>query len=266
MTRLIVLAFALLLPAASLAAPQPGCTTAKEYITALEFLRNEKALKLPEAQARKLASEVAQGCTGAANRFIRISRLLMGSGLTSPDALKIGRDFASRTERETDTFLFVFKTAFLENQLDLDLGASVSLAKSLTLEFEGDIHAVRNDFTTVLDYCLGRDKLDLPRPRCAKLASDIARAGQASGGGVARPFVEALQLLRSHPGPNLSTGDALKIAQDLVKYGPEAPRNFTQGYRYATAETGLNLPRNEAIAFARELAAKSLADEKSKTK
>ncbi|MCM2279207.1 MAG: hypothetical protein NDJ89_14115 [Oligoflexia bacterium] len=263
------LALSLLMASAASAAPATpptDCSSAKEYITAHEYLRQEKDLQVPEADARKLALHIAAGCTGSANRFIRVSRLLIGSGLSSSDALKLGQDFAARSEAETETFLTVFKRAFLKEQLDLDIGASVRLAKSLTLEFEGDQAAVKNDFETVLDFCTRTDSLNLPRPQCGVFAAEIARAGQEWGGSVARPFLDAMQFLRANPGPNLSSGDALKLARELVKHGPLAPANFTQGYRYASAESGLNLARNEAVAFARELASKSRPLKKSEAK
>lgn len=235
-----------------------GCTATREYITALEYLRQDKNLSVAEAQARKIASDVALGCTGAADRFIRVTRTLNASGLSGADAAKTGLSFTPRTDREVETFVAVFRRAFLKEGLDLDLLSSMRLARSLTTEFEGDILAVRDDFETLLDYCLDEGKLGLPRPRCGSFAADLARKGQNYSGGVSRPFIRAFEFLVGAKGtgnnPEMTRDQALELAQAAIASGPDGADNFIQGYRYATSPKGLDLPRNDALAFARKMA------------
>lgn len=243
---------------------ETGCTTSREFITALEFLKKNQEIKLPEDQLRNTALAVSRGCTGAAQRFIRVSQLLAGAGLSGKDALQAGLEFASRTDRETETFIAIFQKGFLAEHLDLSVGASLSLARSLSTEFEGDVLAVRDDFETLLDYCIQAQHLDLPRPQCAQFASELARKGQNWSGGLARPFIDLFEFMRSDKGPQLATGDALRLSKTLIEQGPDGPSNFIQGFRYASSNKGLALTRSEAIAFAQDLAKPIEATSKSK--
>lgn len=232
-----------------------SCATAREYITALEFLRADGELKTPEEQARQIARQVASGCTGAAARLIRVAQLLSRAGMFANDAMKIGVEFAGRTDREAETFTAVFKRAFVAESLDLDLPASVKLARALSTEFEGDVLAVRDDFERVVDFCVHQEKLALPKPRCAQLGAEVARAGQAWSGGVAQPFLKLLEFSTlDTQGPKLATDQGLKLALDLTRNGPEAADTFSIAYRYAVSDKGLQFPRDEAIRFARDLA------------
>src|SRR5688572_3898868 len=49
--------------------PYQGCQSTREFVTTLEYLRDQKQLGLDEREGRKIAYEVAKGCTGAARRF-----------------------------------------------------------------------------------------------------------------------------------------------------------------------------------------------------
>ena len=241
------------------AAPIPAsCATAREFITTLEFLRSDSELKPSEEQARQLAEQVATGCTGAAARMIRVAKILHRAGLSANDSLKTGVEFAAKTDREMETFIAVFRRAFLEEYLDLDLPAAVKLGRSLSTEFEGDVFAVRDDFERIVDHCIARNRWALPKPRCAQLAAEIARSGQAWSGGVSEPFLKLMEFVtRDSSGPKVSTDQALHLARDLTKSGPEAADSFTVAYKYAVSDDGLKLSREDAIRFAQNLAAKT---------
>src|SRR4051812_28021482 len=89
---------------AKAAVPAPKelhCLTTREYVTTLEFLRDSKEFQLPEKDARALATRVSDGCTGAALRFIKVTRLLTKAGVGSKDAVTTAADFAHRTDAET---------------------------------------------------------------------------------------------------------------------------------------------------------------------
>ncbi len=230
------------------------CPASREYITALEFLRDNKDLKLPETEARKVADAIAKGCAGAAERFIRVSGLLTRAGFSGHEAAENGKRFAVGTAAEVDTFVSVFKRAFAEEYLDLDLEASLHMALALSKEFAGDQPQVRNDFERLLAFCSEDRKLGLPKPQCGAFASRLAAKGEPWNGGVALPFIRGYEYLTSTHGPSLITGDALKLGEALLAAGPGAFENFTQAYGYAVAEHGLALGRENAIKFARELA------------
>lgn len=255
------------------AEPAPECPRAREFITTLEFLRQDVSLKVPETQARTVATAVSAGCGGAAQRFIRVAKLLNTSGFGGNDSLEEARALARATDAETDTFIIVFRQAFLGEYLDLDLRASLNLAKSLSTSFEGDTEVARSDFNRIIQLCLsaeGKGGLNLPRPACAQFAADIARIGMRGAWkpastptptnekkkrpGVSEPFIRALNFLREDPtGPALTSAAALQLAREVVERGPEAEASFVTAYRYASSKKGLDLARAEAIAFAREL-------------
>lgn len=233
------------------------CTPAREYVTTLEYLRDVKELAIKEDDARKVAEKVSTGCSGAAKRFIRVTETLSKAGLGANNMIETATDLATRTDRETDTFLTVFRKAFLPEYLDLDVRDSLRLAQSLTTEFKGDFKAVRKDFETVLEYCLSEKELDLSKPQCGDLAVKVARIGERYDGGASKPFIEALEFARSSKGPGLPVQQAVELALGVSGYGPKAHENFAQAYQYAVSQSGLNLGADKAMAFAKGLATKS---------
>ncbi len=236
-------------------APKLGCTTAREYIAALEFLRDRKEFAVPEGEARKIAARISTHCNGAAARFMRVTRTLTVAGLGTADAIASGEEFARRNDRETDTFLSVFRKAFSEDGLDLDLSSSVQLARSLTSAFDGDVLKVRDDFETLLSYCARKDKLALPLAQCGDFASEIARKGNHWAGSASGAFIRMYEFATiGKDGPSLTAADALTMARETVAAGPDSADNFIQAYRYASAKKGMELPRDQAVAFARDVA------------
>ncbi|MEK7691200.1 MAG: hypothetical protein AAB425_09285 [Bdellovibrionota bacterium] len=237
------------------------CGTTREFITSLEFLRAMTEFKLPDPKSRALARKVAYGCSGAARRFIRVATTLIKAELSAQDSLETALDFARRTENETDTFITVFKTAFSPGLMDLDLRTSLQLAHSLVSDFSGDSVGARTDFERLVRYCTQARDLDLPKPKCATFAARIARLGEPYSGGIGEPFIEILKFLRSDSGPALTTGDALRKAEEIIKQGgPLAAQNFTTAYRYSVSQSGLALNRNDAISFASDLTANKMED------
>jgi hypothetical protein len=246
---------------------QRYCTSTQEYVTALEFLRAEKVFAIAEPNARKVAEKIAMGCTGAAGRFIRVTKLLSTAGLGGKDAVETGLEFSSRTDTEAETFAVVFRHAFLEQYLDLDLAASVQMAKSLTTEFEGDTAKVKEDFLRLSQFCTQKDELDLPRPQCGTMAAHIASKGQGFGGGIATKYIKLFEFIRKESkGPGLTTGDALRLAEKVISQGPGADENFINGYRYATSTKGLSMGTSEAISFAQGMADQNRAPASVKTR
>lgn len=243
-------------------APPISCTASREYITALEYLRAHSEFVIPEKVARDTALRVSRGCTGAAQRFIKVTGTLAHAGLQTGDAVRTGLDFAKRSDIESETFVAVFLQAFARDSLDLDLRTSVQLARSLSTEFRGDILAVRKDWESLVKFCITDQGLGLPLPQCAALATRIAQKGEPFSGGVSTSFVQAFQFLTSDKGPSLTTQQALQLAERLVGNGKEGIENFILAFKYGTSSQGLALTSRDAIEFARgmSLAAKSASE------
>ena len=222
-------------------------------------------MNLPEKQTQTLALEVSKGCNGAAQRFIRIQNTLSFAGLDGKNSVQEGLDFSRRTDAEVDTFLLVFKTAFAQDSLDLDLRSSLVMAKSLTQEFSGDSRAAREDFVKLVDYCSGENSLNLPRPACGSFAARVSKFGQQwEGGGLSRTFIRTFEFIRAENGVRLPTARALEIAEKLVATGPDSPDNFISAYRYGISKNGLELDESAALAFAMKMSAAPAAPASSK--
>ena len=241
---------------------QSQCLATREFVTALEFLRADDAFKLKDPEGRELAFKIAEGCTGAAKRFIRISKSLTAAGANRRDLTRVGLQFAIGTDAETDAFNTAFSRAIAEDSLDLDFDTSLKIAFSLSKEFSGDLKKVRDDFSQIVDFCANDQLLGLPRSECGPFAAKIARMGERWKDGVARPFIDTFQYLKSDSGPHLTTGDALKIAENLISQGAGGPENFKLAYQYGMSNSGLNLPRGEAIQFSKKLSALTRVEQK----
>ncbi len=231
------------------------CESTKEYVTVLNYLREENELIVPEDEARKISLQVSQGCDGAANRFIRISRLLVRSHVSGNDSVRSALKFVQKTTKEVSTFEEVFARCFLEEYLDMDIDASVSIAHSLSNEFDGDAQIARYDFRGILNYCLDNDeKFHLKKSECGRLAARIAKAGQNSKQTVMKAFKEGFEFLNSTNGPNLNIQDSLKMSEELVSISPKAVSNFKDAYAYAVSKSGLQMSIKDAIPFSKLMA------------
>lgn len=240
---------------------QETCQSTREFVTTMRFLSSEKVIAADPMRAQQLAEQVARGCTGAAGRFIEVTETLRRSGISSEDAVKAGLEYALADGERTATFVTVFTHAYAQDGLDLDAGTALTMARSLSTGFDGDQKRARSDFARLVRFCAGGNGLDLPRPRCAQMAARLTGYGRGFSKGIAGPFIDAYEYLTDRDGPALTTGDAVQVAEELMKNGPAAAENFTRAYRYAVQESGLNLDRAGAIGFGRRMASLSRPSE-----
>lgn len=238
------------------------CTTTREYVTAIEFIRKRSELGADEKFARKIADQVSQGCTGAARRFIRTADLLVRSTLTGHDSLKKAIELSHASDEVTETFVEVFRNAYRKGGLDLPVGMSLELATELSLKFNGSVAHVREDFERLVEYCVSESKLDLPKPACGRTAARVAALGEVFPQGASFAYIRLFEFMVSDRGPRLTTGDALKLSESLLWKGPEAENNFVDAYRYAVDPKGLGLSVPKAVEFAKKMAERSLKIEK----
>lgn len=231
------------------------CESTKEYITAIEFLRDKSEMAAPEAEAQKMALEVSKGCTGAANRFIRIAKLLVRSHFTPRNAIESANKFVLKSDIEADAFVEVFLQAFAKENLDMDVVSSAEIAHSLSNEFTGDVKTSSSDFKAISIYCIdNKDTLKFNKFDCGKLAQRIAKKGQNSGQSVAKAFENIYEFLISQKGPRLNIESALKTSEDVLAISAKAVDNYIQGYKYAVSTDGLKLTSPNAIEFAMKMA------------
>ena len=234
--------------------PRFDCTSAREFVTAHNYLVDQE-FGLTPAQMRFVSHDVAKGCSGSAKRFIRVNQLLVRAKLGSRQALDLARQYARDSDDATEVFLSVFKAAYLEAALDLDLYRSVQLADELADGFRGTSAKSRDDFSRLTMFCLAREGLVMPRPACAAFAVRLTKLGQEHDEPIADHFVDLVDFLRGSDGPQLTTADAKKIAESVVAVSPHAAKNFVAAYRFAASDDGLKFSRNSAVAFAQQVSA-----------
>jgi len=235
-----------------------NCLATREYVTALEFLREKKNnFLLPPKQAQKVSSTVSKGCTGAAGRFIKVTSLLSAADLDSNNAISIAKRFALSTDSETAAFITIFKKVYLKKYLDLSVQKAVQIALSLSIDFQGKKKHVLDDFHRLVKFCVSEKGLDLPKPKCAGMAVQITRLGQGFDSGVSVAFIELYNYLTETGGLALATYKALEISQKAIVHGPLSKTNFIQAYKYAIAKKGLDSTKLQAVNFAVSMAARS---------
>ncbi len=235
------------------------CKSSREYITTLKYLRAHKEFAIRDSQARKISDEVSNHCTGASSRFVRVTNLLSQAGLGTSSAILIGKRFANSDESKTLAFIEIFRESFLKKFLDLPLANAMEIALKLSVDFEGTGKRARRDFHRLVRFCVSADHLDLPKPKCAKIAAEVTAHGKGFKNDIASPFVRLFEFLTSSSrGPKQPLYDALELSRTIMKNGPQSAENFIIGYRYATSKKGLGVGRVEAVKFGKKMALRTL--------
>lgn len=232
-----------------------SCTSTREFVTTLNFLRSLKELRLSEGQMEEISESVAMGCSGAARRFIRVVQVLTRANVGAADAFKLGRELARKDSATADTFVLVFQRAYLPEYLDLGLKDSIEMAKVLSLEFKGNALNVGLDFTRLLSFCIEKEGLGLPKPRCGAWAAQLAKKGEPYSGGISRAYMTTFDFLtKQTDGPKMSLDQGMKISEEMLGYGMGAQDNFFKAYQFAISKGGLNYDQEKALAFAQRMA------------
>lgn len=239
------------------------CEATKEYVTTVEFLRDKKDYGLKNSQIYKVADEISKGCSGASQRFIKVSNLLTKVGVDSASAIIHAKKFSKKEDAFVDAFVAIFKQTYSEKNLDLDALNSLRISLKLSVEFSGNIEVAVKDFNELVEFCKDRKEMDLPLPKCAQLATRITRLGQKYDEAIAPPFIKLVKFLEeSSKGPKQPKSNVIKIAENVMKYGPVAANNFIDAYKYAIKKEGLGFSEAQAIKFGQKLASRSFKSEK----
>jgi hypothetical protein len=236
------------------------CLSTREFITSLEFLRENKDFALNEDKARELAHKVSAGCTGASKRFIQITSVLTKAGVPTKSAIETGLTMAASTDEATSAFLSVFRGAFLETLLDLDTKSALDIALELTHSFDGNRKAAQDDFNRLVDFCVNKKSLDLPVQQCGRMAARIVKSGESFDFKVSKDFIALTEYLTSSSKTNIPTFQALEVAEGVVKHGPQAKDNFIKAYEYAIAKKGFDAASKDAIEFGKTMASRSVKE------
>ena len=127
-------------------APRQDCSSAREFVTTLEYLRSKSEWALEEKTNQSLAHQVSMGCSGAAARFVRATEFLLKAEIPSTQAVQLGKDLALRSEAYVETFIGTFRIAYEEESLDLPVQSALTVARSLSMDFQGPVARALQDF------------------------------------------------------------------------------------------------------------------------
>ncbi|MEN9723131.1 MAG: hypothetical protein RJB38_1117 [Pseudomonadota bacterium] len=202
---------------------------------------------------RQISLRVSQNCPGSAARFIRIGRLLTETGFAPREALETAIAYAAQSNDVTERFTALFKKLYLEDQLDLDMRTSATLAHQLSAKLEGSLPQVEKEFAELTAFCAEDSGLNQGKPVCAQMAARVIESARSQSKGVAKRWKKAFEFLRTHPGTQLATGEAATLASEIVATGEVGTESFIQAFKYASSQQGLKLERTKAIDFSREL-------------
>lgn len=233
------------------------CKSTREYVTTLEYLREKKAFSLSEAQAREIAEKVSNGCTDASKRFVETTELLVKAEMDSRKVFEYSIKMALTTNESSQTFQKIFKEAFVQELLDLDLMTALETTFGLSHDFTGNYSDLSNDFNYLVRFCVDQKSLGLPLKDCAAFATRIARLGSVVKAPVSPTFKKGFDYLTRPEKANLPTVDTLKTLEKILPYGAQGLENFMQGFDYATSEKGLAMPVRDGIEFALKLTKKT---------
>ena len=229
------------------------CESAKEFITAYEYLRSHKELGLDEKRSREAATEIAKGCTGSASRFVKSFELLLKADAGPRSSLLVAIRLANKPTKYAETFTTIFTRSYLAEHLDLDYKTSFSLAESLSVNYAGDPAIAAEDFTRLVKFCTEDNHIGLSKPRCGVIAGRIIKRAENFQVRIAEEFMKVYEFLSSEKGPAAPVLDAIKIAEQVIAQGPEASDNFIAAYKYSIDKSGLDLTAKESVQFAKQI-------------
>lgn len=226
-----------------------NCSSAKEYITTYNFLKDQKHLELPKTQIEKVSLEVSKGCKEAAKRFIETFQVLEKSEAGSRAAVQYAIKMSQLSNNYQQVFLDIFVSAFSKDQLDLDLSTSLELARRLSIDFKGDIKTVKSDFKELTKFCLSKN-LGLSLAQCGELSKKVILHSEVYKKPVANAFIESYNYLTTNEKITMDKKSAIQQSVYLISLSPKAFENFKLAFEFQQKNYSLD----ESLKFANQIA------------
>jgi hypothetical protein len=234
------------------------CLSTREYITTLKFLNKKVELGLNEKDKLALADFVSNGCTGAAERFIKTLNLLIEAEVPSNNALPVAKEISQGSDKGAENYQAIFKKVYVETFFDLPAKVSLEFANELTGPMEKESSKMIEDFNILSDFCLNRTGLDLGLAKCSDLIKNVLGKTKNLNITIAKDYINLFDFLNSNEkGPKLSSSEAVSTAEKIIIYGPVGASNFIEGYQFSLSENGLKSKIPAAISFGQKMAAKT---------
>jgi hypothetical protein len=264
---LICSGFAATTPSTKVVQKITDCLSAREYITTVNYFRKNKDFGLSEKEIQITADKVSMGCSGASQRFIKIVKVLTKMGIDTRSSIDNGFNFVNRNDDYTDVFIEIYKHTYDPKYLDLDALTAMKISLDLSTDYKGNVKKSLKDFKDLVEFCVKNKSMELPTPSCARVAAQVTRLGEDFKKPIAKPFIELIHFLQDKKkGPQLNRNVSMKIAQEVIKNGPTAVKNFKQGYLFAVSKKGLGRTIKQALPLATNLANRTIKTDTTKLK
>lgn len=237
--------------------PVTTCDSAQEFIVTFEFLRDKGDLAGGGDNALEVAKKVSKGCTGSAKRFINTANLLIKAEIDYKTVLQVASEMALKSDTTASAFFDIFERTYMSSYLDLDAYSSLKIANNLTTLYKGDTSYVADDYSRIVDFCLAKEGMQLPKPRCAKMGALFSSFGQKHKKSVYSQFVAMYQYLQSLKPDQLSIEESLEVMERVLVVNEKAFENFKLAFEYAIKDSGLKGTKKDALKIGLEMAKNS---------
>lgn len=233
------------------------CDSTTEFIATFEFLRKNGGAGMKDEVARGVADHVARGCDGASTRFEETYGLLTKMGVSQIKSLEMSIEFSRLDSDIQKNFFEILKHSYLSEFFDYDFDVALRIAFEFSRDLKGNHVRARDDFISLVKFCLDKNNMALPANVCGLMALDLVRLSPYFPMGIFKPFTEFYEKLRVGESYGLSVRDTIEVVMRVLKYGPRSPDNFNRAYDYALSEKGLRARPREALLFALRMARRS---------
>ncbi len=228
------------------------CESAKEFIATFDFIRQNPELVDNQEKAIQISSQVAEGCTGSAKRFIGVANSLKQLQVPVTEVLTFSLELSRKDDATAETFVKALKKNIAEDGFHLPMSRGLKIAESLSLNFQSSAEQALRDFDKVADLCIQKNEFKMNLEECAELSKRVALLGKTDAVPAGESFVRSYRYLQNSAG--LTAQDSVKLAEKLLAMDPAAFENFRTSYEFAVSEKGLKSNRPQALELAQRMA------------
>lgn len=235
-----------------------SCSPTKNYVATIEYLRSKKEISLREDELSQIADLVSTGCTGAFDRFEKVTKILINIGLDSNTAINYGSQFAKESEETTEGFLNLIRETHNPDKMDLDATAALNVSLKLAEFQKNSKNPILPEFEKVVGFCNKQGAGLVSKQYCHETALTITKFSAQFENTISEDFIQLTKFVNTDwQGPKVGMVNALNLATEVLENGPTARENFIEAYMYANRKDGLGYDPKEAISFAKKMAQRS---------
>ncbi|PIT99293.1 MAG: hypothetical protein COT74_09810 [Bdellovibrionales bacterium CG10_big_fil_rev_8_21_14_0_10_45_34] len=231
-----------------------GCSSSKEFVTTLEFLRSWDQTPLLDASSQNIALQVAEGCTGAAARFVRAFEMMAKVGVTPANSIPLAVKLSQKSDGYLHSFVTLFENAYSKERLDLDLWTSLRLAQRWSLDTAAPPEVISATYNQFVAFCLDSGEVEYSKPQCAEWSSKWLAVAEKFQRDVFGSFERLFHFLIDHQEAGFTLAKSLTLTHEVLSYHPDAEENFRTAYVYALKQDGLAGTKETAVNMGLKLA------------